>query len=62
MVSGCSSSEHLAERNERELNNLDWRKVKVLVYTKNGKGFVHDNILSIRQNKTVPPLIFQNKS
>lgn len=46
VVSGCSSSEHLAERNKRELNNLDWRKVKVLVYTKNGKGFVHDNIPS----------------
>jgi uncharacterized protein len=22
----------------------DWKKVKVLVYTKNGKGYVHDNI------------------
>ena len=23
---------------------VDWKKVKVLVYTKNGKGYVHDNI------------------
>ncbi|WP_018628226.1 ThuA domain-containing protein [Niabella aurantiaca] len=26
--------------------NVRWKKVKVLVYTKNGKGFVHDNIPS----------------
>ena len=26
--------------------NVSWKKVKVLVYTKNGKGFVHDNIPS----------------
>lgn len=25
---------------------VSWKKVKVLVYTKNGKGFVHDNIPS----------------
>jgi type 1 glutamine amidotransferase len=25
-------------------NNVEWKKVKVLVYSKNGKGFVHDNI------------------
>lgn len=24
--------------------NVNWKKVKVLVYTKNGKGYVHDNI------------------
>lgn len=24
--------------------NLNWKNVKVLVYTKNGKGYVHDNI------------------
>ncbi len=24
--------------------NINWKKVKVLVYTKNGKGYVHDNI------------------
>src|SRR5438128_640552 len=23
---------------------INWKKVKVLVYTKNGKGYVHDNI------------------
>jgi type 1 glutamine amidotransferase len=26
--------------------NVNWKKVKVLVYTKNGKGYVHDNIPS----------------
>ncbi|HMJ68251.1 MAG TPA: ThuA domain-containing protein [Cyclobacteriaceae bacterium] len=25
-------------------NKVNWKKVKVLVYTKNGKGYVHDNI------------------
>ena len=25
-------------------DNVNWKKVKVLVYTKNGKGYVHDNI------------------
>lgn len=24
--------------------NVNWKKVRVLVYTKNGKGYVHDNI------------------
>ncbi len=23
---------------------VDWKKVKVLVYTKNGKGYVHENV------------------
>jgi type 1 glutamine amidotransferase len=27
-------------------DNVKWKKVKVLVYTKNGKGYVHDNIPS----------------
>jgi len=27
-------------------NKVDWKKVSVLVYTKNGKGYVHDNIPS----------------
>jgi type 1 glutamine amidotransferase len=27
-------------------NSVNWKKVKVLVYTKNGKGYVHDNIPS----------------
>jgi type 1 glutamine amidotransferase len=26
--------------------NVDWKKIKVLVYTKNGKGYVHENIPS----------------
>ena len=25
-------------------DHVDWKKVKVLVYTKNGKGYVHENI------------------
>jgi hypothetical protein len=25
---------------------VDWKKVSVLVYTKNGKGYVHENIPS----------------
>ena len=25
-------------------NKVNWKKIKVLVYTKNGKGYVHDNI------------------
>ena len=25
---------------------VNWKKMKVLVYTKNGKGYVHDNIPS----------------
>ena len=27
-------------------DNVNWKKVKVLVYTKNGKGYIHDNIPS----------------
>ena len=27
-------------------DNVNWQTVKVLVYTKNGKGYVHDNISS----------------
>lgn len=29
---------------ETAVNNVNWKQVKVLVYTKNGKGYVHDNI------------------
>src|SRR5688572_8752461 len=32
-----------AQRNEKPVN---WRNVHVLVYTKNGKGYVHENIPS----------------
>ncbi|MDB5248625.1 MAG: Crp/Fnr family transcription regulator [Segetibacter sp.] len=27
-------------------DNVNWKKVRVLVYTKNGKGYIHDNIPS----------------
>jgi uncharacterized protein len=27
-----------------QTDKINWKKVKVLVYTKNGKGYVHDNI------------------
>lgn len=30
----------------QSLKKVNWKKVKVLVYTKNGKGYVHDNIPS----------------
>ena len=31
----------------QKLNDkIDWKKIKVLVYTKNGKGYVHENIPS----------------
>ncbi|MGN6214698.1 ThuA domain-containing protein [Parafilimonas sp.] len=29
---------------ETAANNISWKKTKVFVYTKNGKGYVHDNI------------------
>ena len=29
---------------EGQQGKVDWKKVKVLVYTKNGKGYIHDNI------------------
>jgi type 1 glutamine amidotransferase len=40
IISGCSSSKHSAT------NGINWKRVNVLVYTKNGKGYVHDNIPS----------------
>ena len=27
-----------------QAQKIKWSKVKILVYTKNGKGYVHDNI------------------
>ena len=33
----CAASEMVAQK-------VNWKNVKVLVYTKNGKGYVHDNI------------------
>ena len=38
---GCSAGRHSAGNNA-----VDWKKVNVLVYTKNGKGYIHDNIPS----------------
>src|SRR5688572_23776445 len=30
----------------QDTKKVTWKKVKILVYTKNGKGYVHDNIPS----------------
>ncbi len=30
--------------NAQKTTNVNWKRVKVLVYSKNGKGYVHDNI------------------
>jgi type 1 glutamine amidotransferase len=38
VVCACSSSRQLTDY------KTNWKKVKVLVYTKNGKGYVHTNI------------------
>lgn len=38
---GCSTAKHSIAN-----KSTDWKKVSVLVYTKNGKGYVHDNIPS----------------
>lgn len=38
---GCSAGRHSSGNNA-----VNWKKVNVLVYTKNGKGYVHDNIPS----------------
>lgn len=40
MLSSCSASRNMGS------SNVNWKKVSVLVYTKNGKGYVHDNIPS----------------
>lgn len=40
LISGCAAGRHSAN------NDVNWEKVNVLVYTKNGKGYVHDNIPS----------------
>lgn len=40
LLSGCAAGKHTAN------NAANWKNVKVLVYTKNGKGYVHDNIPS----------------
>ena len=40
ILSGCASGKHITA------TTVNWKKVSVLVYTKNGKGYVHDNIPS----------------
>ncbi|MEO8852138.1 MAG: ThuA domain-containing protein [Ginsengibacter sp.] len=40
VLSGCSAGRH------SDKSEVNWKKVNVLVYTKNGKGYVHDNIPS----------------
>lgn len=34
---------HLAGQSPKE-SKVNWKNIKVLIYTKNGKGYVHDNI------------------
>lgn len=43
IISGCSSSGNISST---KASKVDWEKTRILVYTKNGKGFVHDNISS----------------
>lgn len=38
-------SHSVSGQNQKE-RNFDWKKVNMLVYTKNGKGYVHDNLTS----------------
>lgn len=40
LLSGCAAGRQAGN------SKVNWEKVKVLVYTKNGKGYVHDNIPS----------------
>ncbi len=41
----CLLAPPLTPASNRSINQkADWKNVKVLVYTKNGKGYVHDNI------------------
>ncbi len=39
VLSGCSGGKQLADSEK-----FSWKNIRVLVYTKNGKGYVHDNI------------------
>ncbi len=43
LLMACSSSK---QSTGVHTNAIDWKKVRVLVYSKNGKGYVHDNIAS----------------
>lgn len=40
IFSACGVSQHLNS------SKVNWKNIRVLVYTKNGKGYVHDNIPS----------------
>ena len=40
IISGCAATKH------NGASAVNWAKIKVLVYTKNGKGYIHDNIPS----------------
>jgi len=40
LLMACSSS----KKSMLNTGKVDWKKINVLVYTKNGKGYVHDNI------------------
>jgi uncharacterized protein len=42
-IIACSTSK---KQGNSVAKKIDWKKVRVLVYTKNGKGYVHDNIAS----------------
>ena len=37
---------HAASGQNQKVKKIDWNKISVLVYTKNGKGYVHDNLTS----------------
>jgi type 1 glutamine amidotransferase len=41
LLTACKTSRHTTGTAASDIN---WKKVHVLVYTKNGKGYVHDNI------------------
>jgi len=41
LLMACSSAKQTAGNNG---GKTDWKKIHVLVYTKNGKGYVHENI------------------
>jgi type 1 glutamine amidotransferase len=45
LILGCLISVSSGQKTEK----IDWKKIKVLIYTKNGKGYVHDNIPSAIQ-------------
>lgn len=46
LMNSCSSINDLSSQEENDTNPVKWENVRVLVYTKNGQGFVHDNISS----------------